>query len=183
MTGNQFEPDQNSAEHGLARLMTIYMPYIQKRAARLRIPGLDTEDLVQEGLVGLFRAVETYDAQKGESFSNYAVACIRNGINTAVRQALRKKHQPLKSYLSLSDGLEEETLVDADSPEELAIRTEEYDAVMSRIKVELSDMERNVLELYLKGYDYLAVAKQLDTTPKSVDNALQRARKKLKSKQ
>ncbi len=146
-------------------------------------PGLDADDLVQEGLVGLFRAVESYDKDRGASFPTYAVTCINNSMNTAVKQATRKKHAPLKGYLSLSDEQSDEALIDSESPEDLAIRTEEYDAVMARIKAELSDMERNVLELYLKGYDYLAVAKQLDTTPKSVDNALQRARNKLKPKQ
>ncbi len=163
--------------------MTAYMPYIQTCAARVHAPGMDAEDLVQEGLVGLFHAVGSYDPARGVSFSSYACVCIKNSINTALKLAFRKKHLPLKGYLSLSDEQDSGRLVDADSPEDLAIRTEEFETVMARIQAELSEMERNVLRLYLRGYDYLTVAKRLHTTPKAVGNALQRARKKLRSKQ
>lgn len=157
------------------------MPYIQKRAHSISIAGLDSDDLVQEGLIGLFRAMETYENDQGAAFSTYAITCINNCIATAVKQAARKKHLPLSGYLSLD---EDDTimLTGGYTPEELAIANEEYAALQNRINDNLSDFERDVLALYLEGYDYLAVAKRLDTTPKSVDNALQRARKKLKSK-
>lgn len=157
------------------------MPYIQKRANSISIAGLDADDLVQEGLIGLFRAVESYDAAQGASFSTYAITCINNSITSAVKQAARKKHLPLSGYISLDE--EDTGMVSGGAtPEELTIANEAYAALQTKINDNLSDFERDVLALYLEGYDYLAVAKRLDTTPKSVDNALQRARKKLKSK-
>ena len=171
-----FEGSQPDA--ALAKLMTDYMPYIQKKAARVRVVGLETDDLMQEGLMGLFRAIQTYQSAEGASFATYAKTCIDNGIRTAVKQASRKKHLPLAAYLPLSE--EEGSADGSASPEERTIADEEYAALLQKIHQELSRLERDVLALYLKGYDYVAVAKRLDTTPKSVDNALQRARRKLK---
>lgn len=176
---DRFEGSQPEA--ALAKLMTGYMPYIQKRASRVRVAGLEKDDLVQEGLMGLFRAIQTFDETQGASFSTYAITCINNGIATAVKQAMRKKHLPLTEYLPLPD--EGNGAVGADSPEDLTIAGEDYAALLHKINDELTKLERDVLALYLKGYDYVAAAKRLDTTPKSVDNALQRARRKLKSGQ
>ena len=161
--------------------MAAYMPYIQKRANSVKIAGLEKDDLVQEGLIGLFKAINSYDKLLGTAFSTYAITCINNCINTAVKQAARKKHLPLNSYLSLSneDGIE---LRDTYSLEDVAISKEEYDSLQKKINDDLSEFEKDVLALYLRGYDYTALAERLDTTAKSVDNALQRARKKLKPK-
>ncbi|MEA4911816.1 MAG: sigma-70 family RNA polymerase sigma factor [Oscillospiraceae bacterium] len=159
--------------------MTAYMPYIRKRANAAAGGGLESDDLVQEGLIGLFQALETYDDTQDASFSTYAITCINNGMNAALRKAARKKQQPLRGYYSLS-AQDADTLPDAASVEELAIAKEAYAAVQQKIRDHLSDFERDVLALYLLGYDYNALAARLDTTPKSVDNALQRARKKLK---
>lgn len=165
----------------LANLIKTFMPYIYKQARSITIAGLDNDDLIQEGFIGLFRALETYDNTQGAAFSTYAITCIHNCIATAVKQAARKKHLPLSGYLSLSDG-DGIVLTSEYSPEELAIANEEYAALQHQINDDLSEFEREVLALYLEGYDYLAVAKRLDTTSKSVDNALQRARNKLKKK-
>lgn len=168
-----------SGEESLARLMAAYMPYIRRRANAVSVNGLESDDLIQEGLIGLFRAVESYDETQGASFSTYALSCIGNGMTEAVRRAARKKHRPLSGYVSLSaEGAE--ALPDGASVEEQAIAREEYAGLRQKIRDHLSDFERNVLALYLLGYDYNAVAARLGTTPKSVDNALQRARKKLK---
>ena len=105
-------------------------------------------------------------------------------MRTALKQANRKKNQPLSGYLPLGEENGPElAALPASSPEERAIAAEDYAGLVQKIHQELSLLERNVLALYLKGYDYAAVAKRLDTTPKSVDNALQRARKKLKNVQ
>ncbi|MEG0912246.1 MAG: sigma-70 family RNA polymerase sigma factor [Oscillospiraceae bacterium] len=183
MSHTPSENDSKSPEKAPDCLMTAYMPYIQKTISRITVSGLEQDDLVQEGLVGLFKAFETYDDSKGTQFSTYAITCIDNNIKTAIKQANRKKHLPLRGYLSLSGDECGGAFANLCSPEDRAIASEEYDAVINKINSELSNLERDVLGLYLKGYDYLAVAKKLDTTPKSVDNALQRARKKLKSKQ
>lgn len=173
---------KNGAEASLARLIKIFMPYIQKRAAGISIAGLDADDLVQEGYIGLFRAMQRYDDRRQASFSTYAITCINNSMTSAIRQTARKKHLPLSGYLSLDED-DTVRLASEYTPEELAIANEEYAALQNNIQHNLSDFERDVLALYLEGYDYLAVAQRLDTTPKSVDNALQRARKKLKPRQ
>ena len=172
---------KNTTDSSLARQIAAYMPYIQKKAYLIKMAGLEKDDLVQEGLIGLFKAIDSYDKQLGTAFSTYAITCINNCINSAVKQAARKKHLPLNGYLSLStqDGIE---LKDECSLEDIAISKEEYDALQKKINDDLSDFERDVLALYLRGYDYTALAERLDTTAKSVDNALQRARKKLKPK-
>ncbi len=175
------EKQKNMREASLAKLIKTFMPYIQKRAAGATIAGLEKDDLVQEGVIGLFNALETYDSGQGTAFSTYAITCIHNAMRTALKQAARKKHLPLNSYLSLSDA-DGAQLADGDSPEELAIANEAYAVLQTQINNHLSEFEREVLALYLEGYDYLAVAERLGTTPKSVDNALQRARNKLKRK-
>ena len=168
----------------LARLMTKYLPLIEMQAAHINTCGLglEREDLVQEGLLGLFRAIDSFDENGAASFSTYASACISNGISSAVRSAARKKHLPLKGYVSLSED-NADSITAAASPEEIAIASEEHAEIISAINARLSKLERDVLALHLLGYDYLASAEKLDTTAKSVDNALQRARKKLKPKQ
>ncbi len=162
-------------------MMTQYLPYIEKRAYCINTDGLGLErdDLIQEGLLGLFRAIGSFDEKGGASFSTYASACINNGINAAVRQAARKKHLPLKGYVSLSED-NAESIKGAPSPEDIAIASEEHAAILSAIDDRLTKLERDVLALHLSGYSYLAAAKKLDKSPKTVDNALQRARKKLK---
>jgi len=171
--------DRQSGDLALARLINTFMPYIQKKADSLKAQGLDSEDLVQEGLIGLFNALETYSEERGARFSTYAIACINNGIKTALRQAARLKHVPLNSALPLSEQ-EEGDAGEGYSPEELAIAAEGYAALTSQINSTLSDFEREVLVLLLEGYDYKAAAERLGSTPKSVDNAIQRARRKLK---
>ena len=173
--------DNSPREASLAPLIKAFMPLIQKRAKTISIPGLDYDDLVQEGLIGLFNALETFDSSRGTSFSTYAATCINNCIATAIKKAARKKHLPLSGYLSLSED-DETTLISGYTPEDIAIANEEYTALQNKINDDLSDFERDVLALYLEGYDYVAVADRLAVAPKSVDNALQRARNKLKKK-
>ena len=174
--------EKDQGEASLARVMTRFMPYIHRRAMGVSADGLEYDDMVQEGLIGLFSAIESFDAGQGASFSTYAITCINNCMASAVRGAARKKHLPLNSCLSLSD--EGSADIPAGStPEEVAIAREGYAALKLAIQDDLSPFEREVLALYLEGYDYAALAARLDSTPKSIDNALQRARKKLKSRQ
>lgn len=174
--------DKSPGEASLARVMTRFMPYIHKRAMGVSADGLEYDDLVQEGLIGLFSAIEHFDAAQGASFSTYAITCINNCMVSAVRGAARKKHLPLNTCVSLSE--EGSADIPAGStPEEVAIAKEGYAALKLAIQDDLSPFEREVLALYLEGYDYAALAARLDSTPKSIDNALQRARRKLKSRQ
>ncbi len=166
-----------SGEEGsIEALVASFLPYIRSRAARIRSVGIDGDDIVQEGLIGLVRAFDTYDPQGGASFSTYAIACIDNGIASALRRATRRKDQPLNSSVPLSDELPGF----ARDPQDLAIRRAELEGLAERIRQDLSSLEKRVLGLYLEGYSYSAMAEKLETTEKAVDNALQRARRKLK---
>ncbi len=161
--------------------MKAFLPYIRKRASRIKSVGLAYDDIIQEGLIGLLGAVDTFDEERGVSFETYAIACIDNRIYSALRQDSRKKNLPLNSSLSLSENEDSslEVLV-TQSLEDLVILREEVSAVLEQIHEDLSSFEKKVLALYLEGYSYLAISELLSSSPKSVDNALQRARRKLK---
>lgn len=162
-------------------LINSFLPYISRRASRFKTAGMLKEDLIQEGLIGLLDAIEGFDENKGSSFEAYAVTCINNRIYSVLRDSTRKKNIPLNEYLSLSDESESYPgLPFAPSPEELVVWREEINRIYSMIKDKLSVAEKKVLSLYLQGYSYTAIAELLSIPVKSVDNALQRARKKLK---
>jgi RNA polymerase sporulation-specific sigma factor len=173
----------SSIEHlkgdgAMESMVAAFLPYIRSRASRIRSIGLDGDDIIQEGLIGLLRAFDTYDSSKGVSFSTYAITCIDNGISTALRRASRKKDQPLNLSVELTDTQPAEALTH--DPEAMAIRRAELEEIAGRIQKDLSKLERQVLSLYLEGYSYSAMAEMLHATEKAVDNALQRARRKLK---
>ena len=165
-------------------LVKIFMPYIQKRASRISLIGMAHDDIVQEGLIGLFDAIEGYDEGKGASFETFAIVCIDNRIYSAFRQAAAKKNALFSDYLSLSEGGDDvytfPRLPSIPSPEEIVILREELNAALAVVNENLSAFEKRVLGLYLEGYGYIAIAELLHISPKSVDNALQRARKKIK---
>lgn len=163
--------------------------YLAKAKSRAYfLIGAEHEDLIQEGMIGLYKAVNDYDPSKTPLFFSFAELCITRQILTAVKTATRQKHQPLNSYISLNkpmDGEENRTLADMlyiysnRNPEELIISKETTDDLMSRINKNLSKMENKVLTLYLRGEDYLHISELLKTSPKSIDNALQRIKKKI----
>lgn len=180
---NNLEAAKPRESDNLAGLVANFMPYIRKRANRIKSLGLDADDIVQEGLIGLLGAVSAYSPDAGASFETFAITCIDNSINSALRAAARKKNAPLNSSVSLDADAEPGSLLPRQpSAEDIAILREEYADVVRRINDELSAFERDVLALYLEGYSYGAMAEQLGTTPKAVDNALWRARQKLKKK-
>jgi len=168
-----------SHEEDASSLVKAFMPYIKKRASRIRSVGLAYDDIVQEGLIGLLDAIDGYDDSRG-AFEAFALVCIDNRIYAALRHNARKKNLPLNDYLSISDGDDRLDLPQASSPEELVILREEVGSVYRHIRENLSSFEKSVLSLYLEGYSYLAISEMLSSSAKSVDNALQRARKKLK---
>ncbi len=165
---------QQGEEAALAALIACMMPLIRKGAAGCCAPGLDFEDAVQEGLIGLFRAVRGYDRTQGAPFAAYAAACIRHAQNDARRRALRKKNAPLNFSVPLP----------ADSalpgPEERAIAGEEVAAVLHRLRTGLSPLERRALLASMQGIGPRQAAQALGCTPKAVQNALARARRKLR---
>ena len=171
------------------QLYTKYKQVVRSRARTYFLVGADREDIIQEGMIGLYKAVCDFNDTKQSSFRAFADLCITRQIITAIKSATRKKHMPLNTYVSLNrtvyDGDSERTLVDVlvgaknDDPEELVIGRENYDRIAERIDRTLSKLERNVLELYLDGYSYQQIADALGKSTKTVDNAIQRVKKKL----
>ncbi len=166
------------ARNGIAlaqeEIVSASIATIRKLALSYVTEGIDFDDLEQEGLIGLFAAVDSYKAGMGAEFSTYAYRCIVNGMLTAVKKARRKKHEPLNSAKPLSE------FVKTPSTEELAVFNEQYRQLKQIIYTELSELERRVLFAVIDGIDYVEIAKRCDVSVKSVDNALYRARNKLR---
>lgn len=173
-------------------IMEKYKNLVRSKAGSMYILGADREDLIQEGMIGLFKAIRDYDIGRDASFATFADLCVARQMYTAVQAAGRKKHAPLNSYVSLyagdgSDKTEEEkklldSLVSRDeqNPEELLIDRENVERIEKAIESELSSFERQVLDLYLTGMKYTEIARVLGKDDKSTDNALQRCRSKIR---
>lgn len=165
---------RNKDNIAISTIIAQEMPTIRHFASGAARPGLDFDDAVQEGLIGLFNAIQTYETDKNASFSTYASTCIQNAIISAQRMAGRKKHSPLNQSVPLPE--EEST----PGPEEQAIVNERVQITLAKIETELSFFERNVLFLYLEDFSYKEIAEKLGKTPKAIENALQRLRRKLR---
>ena len=158
----------------VAALIAHFMPVVRRGARGCVCPGLDFEDAVQEGLIGLFRAVKSYEPAQTAGFEAYARACILNAQRTARRTAGRKKNSPLNMSVPLNEEAE------APGPEQLMMEREAYSDTLGRLNTELSSLERRVLRLHLEGCRVGAIAKKLHIAPKAAENALGRARRKIK---
>lgn len=165
----------NGEETALAAVIARFLPVVHLYARRAVCPGLDFDDAIQEGLIGLLNAVKTYSPQRGAAFESYAGVCIRRAISSAQRKAGAKKQAPLSGYLSL-----EGEAAGAD-PAEITIQREQVAKVLANIRTKLSALEKQVLIFALAGYSYRQIAQKLGLPLKMVDNAMQRARKKLKT--
>ena len=174
-------------------LMEKYKNLVRKRANALYLIGGETEDLIQEGMIGLFKALRDYDSGRDASFLTFADLCVSRQMYTAVQASKRQKHIPLNTYVSLygsagtnRDGEEEESLVNVLSdvagtnPEDVVIDRENVIQLEQTIERELSGFEKQVLDLYLTGMSYQQIAKVLGRDDKSTDNALQRIKTKLR---
>ena len=161
-------------EAALAAIIARHMVVIRYFARRAVSPGLDFDDALQEGLIGLFRAIEQYDKDQGASFSTYANVCIRNAVFAAQKAAARKKHAPLNHSIPIP---EEQSIP---GPEEQAISNEQLSLTMEKVHTRLSPLEKQVLRYYLNGLSYQEIGLQLGKSPKAIDNALSRLRRKLK---
>ncbi|MBQ8413328.1 MAG: sigma-70 family RNA polymerase sigma factor, partial [Lachnospiraceae bacterium] len=168
-------------------MMQKYGGLVKKEVRTVYLIGAETEDLAQEGMIGLFKAVRDYESDKGASFLTFATMCVRNQIKTAITASNRKKHIPLNSYISIyaedtEDGfplMELEADRSDYNPEELVLAREQNSDLKNRIDSELSTYEKKVIDLYLDGLSYLDIADRLGKTEKSIDNALTRIRSKL----
>ena len=173
------------------RIVRRYYGFVRLKASSYFLIGGDSEDLIQEGLVGLYKAVRDYRADRESSFRNFAELCITRQIITAVKTATRNKHTPLNQYVSFSQtpanaaGDGEPTLDEvlpgptAHDPVNQVISSEELRSLVACLSTVLSDLESRVLSLYLDGHSYEAIAERLDCDTKTVDNALQRVKRKV----
>ncbi len=177
--------DQQAMDQIIAR----YRGFVRLKASAYFLAGGDSEDLIQEGLIGLFKAVRDYRPEREASFRSFAELCVTRQIITAIKTAARNKHTPLNTYVSFSNtraGSEQETTL-ADvlpddpvtDPVNQAISTEELQSLVECLGQVLSPLESQVLAMYLEGRSYEEVAEKLECNPKSVDNALQRVKRKV----
>ena len=170
-------------------LLNKYKNFVRSKARSYFLVGADHEDIVQEGMIGLFKAFRDFNPDKLASFRAFAEICVTRQIITAIKTATRQKHIPLNSYVSLNKPIYDEesdrTLLDviterrATNPEELIIGQEDLSSINDRIGEVLSDLEWEVLTAYLEGKSYQEIAQELGRHVKSIDNALQRVKRKL----
>lgn len=171
-------------------LIGKYVPLVKRVSRTMYIIGSDFEDITQEGMIGLFKAIRDYSIDKGSTFYNFAKLCIERQVYSAVTASNRKKHTPLNTYISLYADHNEHsenrgTLADVleagkeSNPEATIIGKEELDILRYNIDNRLSGYEKKVLDLYLDGMSYADIGERLDKTAKSIDNAVQRIRNKL----
>ncbi|MFJ7953273.1 RNA polymerase sporulation sigma factor SigH [Lysinibacillus sp. NPDC096418] len=170
-------------------LITKYRLLVRAKARSYFLIGADKEDIVQEGMIGLYKAIRDFKGDKLSSFRAFAELCITRQIITAIKTATRQKHIPLNSYVSLDKPIFDEesdrTLMDVltgaimDDPEELMIHREEFGYLEEKMSEILSELELQVLALYLDGQSYHEISEELNRHVKSIDNALQRVKRKL----
>ena len=177
--------DKNASEY----ITVKYMPYVRNKSRSYFLIGGEVEDIMQEGLIGLYEAIKDFSCNKQASFKTFMDICVTRQIMTALKAATRQKHIPLNTYVSLNKPVfVEDTnksymdmLVTSkvDDPESLYIDGEKTEEISKEIRKSLSDFEYRVLKLYLQGASYLKIANVLKKEEKAIDNAIQRIRKKL----
>ena len=173
----------------LEHIINKYKNFVKAKAKSYFLVGADKEDIIQEGMIGLYKAIRDFDGSKTNSFKCFAEICITRQIITAIKTATRQKHIPLNSYVSLNKPIYDEesdrTLMDIiaasiiTDPEELIISKEELKNIESKMNEILSKLELQVLELYLNGKSYQYIADVIGRDVKSIDNALQRVKRKM----
>ena len=182
---------RGGAQQAMDQIISRYRGFVRLKASAYFLAGGDSEDLIQEGLIGLFKAVRDYRPEREASFRSFAELCVTRQIITAIKTAARNKHSPLNTYVSFSNtraGSEQETTLADVLPDDpvtdpinQAISTEELTSLIECLGRVLSPLEREVLAMYLEGRSYEEVAERLECNPKSVDNALQRVKRKVET--
>ncbi len=177
-------------EEALAYLIEKYRPAVNYKISKFFMIGAEREDIFQEGMIGLYKAIKCFDGDKQNSFKSFANMCIKRQLITAIKSSTRQKHIPLNSSLSLNNSVydnnnEEGTeLIDtfdsktAEDPLETIMKHEHYVEIENAVNKSLSKFEKQVLDRFIRGDSYTAIAEKLDSPVKSVDNAIQRIRKK-----
>ncbi|HHX96612.1 MAG TPA: RNA polymerase sporulation sigma factor SigH [Clostridia bacterium] len=180
---------RNGDQEALEYLISKYKKFVRVKSRSYFLIGADREDIIQEGMIGLYKAIRDFRAEKLSSFRAFAELCVTRQIITAIKTATRQKHIPLNSYISLNKPIYDEesdrTLLDVLSstkisdPEELMINREEFCDIEEKMGEILSTLEWQVLMFYLEGKSYQEIATELERHVKSIDNALQRVKRKL----
>ena len=172
-------------------IVNKYKSMVKKKAKAMFLLGGENDDLIQEGMIGLFKAIRKYDLSQEVSFASFADLCVSRQMSSAIKMSNRKKHSPLNSYVSLYQSDDEETeennilLIEqlqnaqGGNPEDIFLDKEYFKTMEQELAKRLSDFESRVLHLHLLGEDYRTIAKLLDKSPKSIDNALQRIKQKV----
>lgn len=172
-------------------LIARYKELVNMKVSKYFIVGAEKDDIIQEGLIGLFKAIKSYKVDMQNSFKSFANMCIERQLITAIKTSNRQKHMPLNSYLSLNgaaydegEGENDISLMDIfesaliEDPLDTITKKEYYKDIEDTIDKKLSDFEKKVLNKYINGESYVQIAEELETTVKSIDNAIQRIRKK-----
>ena len=171
-------------------ILEKYKPLVLRKANAMFLIGGDTDDLIQEGMIGLFKAIRDYRSDREASFFHFAELCINRQLYSAVEASNRKKHDPLNTYVSFysqtteeGKSLAETLLTDQmDDPEQLVIEQENFTAFWEQLREQLSALERQVLDAYLEGKNYRQIAEELGKSPKTIDNALSRIKGKIRQR-
>ena len=178
----------NGNEYAVEILLKRYRELVTMKVSRYFIIGAEKEDIFQEGMIGLYKAIKCFREEKQKSFKSFANLCIERQLITAIKTSNRQKHQPLNSYISLNTAAyeedEETSIIDVfdsntvEDPLDTITKREYYKLVEDKINTTLSDFEKQVLHCYAKGESYVQIAERLESPVKSIDNAIQRIRKK-----
>lgn len=182
------EKVKNGNNEALETLINKYKELVNMKVGKYFIIGAEKEDIYQEGMIGLYKAIKSFDVEKQNSFKTFANLCIERQLITAIKSSNRQKHMPLNSYLSLNgaayDDENDTSLLEifnshtVEDPLETLTKKEYFKSVEDKIEENLSEFEKQVLHRYVKGESYTTIAEKLDSPVKSIDNAIQRIRKK-----
>ena len=182
------EKIKNGNNEALETLINKYKELVNMKVGKYFIIGAEKEDIYQEGMIGLYKAIKSFDVEKQNSFKTFANLCIERQLITAIKSSNRQKHMPLNSYLSLNgaayDDENDTSLLEifnshtVEDPLETLTKKEYFKSVEDKIEENLSEFEKQVLDRYMQGESYVQIAEKLDTPVKSIDNAIQRIRKK-----
>lgn len=183
---------QKNDNEAMDTIIERYKNFVRGKGRTYFLIGADKEDIIQEGMIGLFKAIRDFDPDKQAQFRSFAELCVTRQMITAIKSATRQKHIPLNTYISLSrpvyEDESEKTLLDLVSlhyvsdPEQIFINEENLGNTEKEINDILSDLEKSVLELYINGKSYAEIGAVLHKEPKSIDNAIQRVKRKISAK-
>lgn len=183
---------KNNDEQAIDELFSIFKPKVNAISREYFLIGADADDLIQEGMIGLYKAISVYDAEKNHNFSAFASLCIHRQLQNAVKNANRKKNSPLNTYVPIkyydgSSESEDENIIrmvivdDTSDIEQNFVDKENNAILLSKVKNVLNDLQFTVLKKFINGESYSAIAESVDLTTKNVDNMLQAIKKKLKT--